>query len=109
MDANTIMIMGMFITIIIGLAAILKFQFQLNDKIQKMETELKDEITNLKIEIGKINGKFDGVNKDYQNMNEKINDAQNNNNVRFLQMNDNYQNMINRIIDKIDVPRTVVN
>ena len=98
MDANTMMIMGMFITIIIGLAAILKFLFK-----------LKDEITNLKIEIGKINGKFESVNKDYQNMNEKINDAQNNNNVRFLQINDNYQNMINKIIDKIDTPRTVVN
>ena len=105
MDANTIMIMGMFITIIIGLAAILKFQFQLNDKIQKMETELKDEITELKIRIERIESKLEINNKDYvytnkriDDTNEKINYANN----KIDKIDEYNKNLIGKVLDVVN-------
>ena len=94
MDTNTIMIMGMFITIIIGLTAILKFLFKLNDRITQIE-----------IRIERIESKLEINNKDYVYTNKRIDDA----NKIVAQIDANYQSLISKIIDKIDSPKTVGN
>jgi len=102
MDANTIMIMGMFITIIIGLAAILKFLFSLNNRI----TNLEIEIGKLSMRVERLEIKFDIVKNDGKNINEKIDKVEVLANKRIdkveNKIEENNNNLINKALETIN-------
>jgi len=132
-DANTLVIMGMFITIIIGLAAILKHQFNMNDRVTKLEIEMKNEIIDFKMTTNerftsleknmnerfiRIESKLELSSKDYVYTNKRVDDVierTGDTNKILTQIDTNYQNLISKIIDKIDtsktmeIPKTVIN
>ena len=96
MDTNTIITIGMFIPIIIGLAAILKFLFQ-------MKNEMNQRLNHLEIEVVKINGRFDKIENDNTKTNHKIDKNEEVTNKRIDRVEDFNKNIVTQVLDKINI------
>jgi len=85
-----ITLIATFITILVGLIAIIKFLFNLSDRITKLEIEIKTELS-------KLNSKFDLLDERYKSTNEKIENVTN----RLNQIETDNKNYIKKLTDKV--------
>jgi len=99
MDTNTIMLMGNFIAVIAMFITVVALIMNQNKKFD----EINKRLTVLEIEVIKINGRFNKVEANNTNTNTRVDDT----NKIVAQINENYQNLISKIIDKIDTSKTI--
>ena len=56
---------AIFVTMVVGFATIFKFLFGIQDRITKLEIEIKTEITNLKMEMNNISNRIFNLEKEF--------------------------------------------
>ena len=96
MDTNTIVTIGMFIPIIIGLAAILKFLFQMKNELHEFKIMANER-------FARIEAKLELSSKDYGYTNKRMDDVISSNNIRFDKLEDYNKNIVTQVLDKINI------
>jgi len=106
-DMITILItlLVMFVAIMAGIAAILKYLFKLNDRLTNLEISTNERFTSLEKNMNerfiRIESKLEMSSKDYVYTNKRVDDTILNTNNRIDKIEEYNKNVVVQIIDKL--------